>query len=170
MREKYWAHYSEKKYESFYYKYYAIRAQRFDYIVTGAALLASIGSIATWGIWQQLPLLWGILIAAAQVSQALRPIYPFSKQLIALKYVRPRFDKLLIEMEYEWDMLLIRNTTDEKIAELLAGFEQNFAEVESSFIGDIYFADSKQCINRAKDQQQKFFYTRFGIKEELQNV
>jgi hypothetical protein len=42
--------------------------------------IASSGAIAAWAIVQAHPLLWGGIIAAAQVADALKDVMPISKQ------------------------------------------------------------------------------------------
>ncbi len=41
--------------------------------------IASSGGIAAWVIWKEYAFLWAAIIAASQVADALRDVFPFAK-------------------------------------------------------------------------------------------
>ena len=42
--------------------------------------IASSGSIAAWALWKEYAFVWGAIIAASQVADALRDVFPFTKK------------------------------------------------------------------------------------------
>ena len=57
-----------------------------DYLgtwVTGLGVLraiASSGGIAAWALWKEYAIVWGSIIAASQVRDALKDVFPFTKK------------------------------------------------------------------------------------------
>lgn len=41
--------------------------------------VASSAGIAAWAIWKEYAFLWGVIIAASQVADALKEVFPFTK-------------------------------------------------------------------------------------------
>lgn len=76
--------------------------------VRGIELLravASSGSIAAWAVWKDLPLLWGGIIALAQVLDATKHVFPFVKQHKSASDLTVALELLFIDAQYEWEKI-----------------------------------------------------------------
>lgn len=50
---------------------------------TGLGALKAIAScmgIAAWAVWREYAFVWGVVIAASQVADALKDVFPFAKK------------------------------------------------------------------------------------------
>lgn len=79
--------------------------------------IASSGAIATWAIVREYPLVWGGIIAAAQVSDVLKDVFPFAARQKAAADLAMALEGLLIEALYEWEGVFAGQLTDEEITE-----------------------------------------------------
>src|SRR6266436_6855380 len=80
QQQLYWGQMIELKVAACYIRRYR------DYLgkqVAAAGTLraiASSGSIAAWALWKEYAIVWGAIIAASQVADALKDIFPFTKK------------------------------------------------------------------------------------------
>jgi hypothetical protein len=80
QQQLYWAQMVELKVAACYIRHYR------DYLgkrVTALGTLraiASSGSIAAWALWKEYAFVWGAIIAASQVVDALKDVFPFTKR------------------------------------------------------------------------------------------
>ncbi len=65
--------------------------------------VASSGSIGAWVIWKDYPLVWGAIIAAAQVLDALKGVFSFVRQHRAACDLTVALELLCIDAELEWE-------------------------------------------------------------------
>jgi hypothetical protein len=65
--------------------------------------IASSGAIATWAVVQSYPLIWGGIIAATQVADALKDVFPLTARQQAASSLMMSLDALFIEALYEWE-------------------------------------------------------------------
>lgn len=162
VREKYWKMYTALKHKECYFKVLQSNARCYNMLVTVICLIASASSIAAWAIWSKYPLVWGGFIGAAQIIQVLQPVYPFTKQMTALKFLSPCLSKLLIEIDYDWDRVN-RGLSDEETSVLVKNYYAKYQELLDQFIGDTYIPESKRYEERARINCQTYFGHRYGI-------
>ncbi len=67
--------------------------------------VASSGAIGAWIVWRDYPFLWGGIIAAAQVADALKGVFPFTKQYKAASDLTIALETLCIDAEEEWESI-----------------------------------------------------------------
>lgn len=163
MRDKYWAMYTDIKHRESYYWHYQIRARRFNAIVNAICVFASASSIAGWSIWTQFPFLWGVILGTSQIVQILKPMFPFSKQILALHFFMPALSKLLIEIDYEWDKLNLFSKSDPEISRLIYSYNQQYNLLVSQFIGDTYFPVIKSCEKKAEIICKNYFSHKYNV-------
>jgi hypothetical protein len=84
---------------------------RFD----GLRAVASSGAIATWAIVQKYPLIWGGIIAAAQVMDALKDVIPLTALQKAASALVVSLDALLIDALFEWESVYAGQLSDDEI-------------------------------------------------------
>jgi hypothetical protein len=79
--------------------------------------VAASGAIATWAVVQSHPLIWGGIIAASQVADALKDVLPFSARRDAANGFLVSLDALFIEALYEWEGVFGGNFSNNEIAD-----------------------------------------------------
>jgi hypothetical protein len=101
-RELYWRQLVQLKADSIYIRLYRDNRSKW---VSGLGVLkavASSGSIAAWVVWREYAFIWALIIAASQVADALKNVFPFSRQYHAAGEYMLALDRLLIDAEMEW--------------------------------------------------------------------
>lgn len=86
--------------------------------VTGLGVLravASSGSIAGWAIWHELAFVWGCIIAASQLADALKDVFPFTRRHKAASEHTTALDSLFIDAQLEWENIYAGRFNDIEI-------------------------------------------------------
>ncbi len=79
--------------------------------------IASSGSIAAWAIWREYAFIWGAIIAIAQVVDALKDVFPFTKRHRAASEHAITLGSIFIDAQLEWENIFSGRLTDEQIAD-----------------------------------------------------
>ncbi len=115
QQQLYWAQMIELKVASAYIRRYR------DYLgkwVTGLGTLraiASSGSIAAWALWKEYAFVWGAIIAASQVTDALKDVFPFAKKHKAASAHTIALGSMFIDAQLEWENIFSGRYTDDQI-------------------------------------------------------
>jgi hypothetical protein len=67
--------------------------------------VASSGGIAGWVIWKDVPFVWTAIIAAAQLLDALKSVFPFARQFKAAGDLTVALEVIYIDAEDEWERI-----------------------------------------------------------------
>src|SRR5258708_3291547 len=103
QQQLYWAQMVELKVASSYIRRYR------DYLgkrVTGLGALRAIdfsGGIAAWALWKEHAFLWAAIIAASQVADALKEVFPFTKRHKAASEHTIPLGSIFIDAQLEWE-------------------------------------------------------------------
>ncbi len=114
-RELYWRQLTQLKADSVYMRLYRDDRARW---VRGLGVLkavASSGGIALWVIWREYAFVWASIIAASQVADALKDVFPVSRQHKATSEHMLTLDRLLIDAELEWTRVGAGNYPDDEV-------------------------------------------------------
>ncbi|MBE6831685.1 MAG: hypothetical protein E7519_15915 [Ruminococcaceae bacterium] len=161
MRDKYWAMYTSIKHDEYYYESYQIRAKRINALINGFCLLLSVGSVASWGIWGKIPIFWALLIGMSQIVSTLKPLFPFSNQIIATKYLLPELRSLLNDIDFDWNITHL--LSDKEVLKLIYKYNKKFDKLELKYINQDYFPFVKSCDDDAEKESKKFFYHTYDV-------
>lgn len=168
VRDRYFSMYQSIEFKSCYYGTHKAKANQNQLIFTIVMAVLSFVSISVWSISKSLPALWAVLIAAAQLAQALSPLLPWSKQLVALKFLLPQLTQLVLDIDREWLSLDQHEYSDEKIIDLVSEFENRYANIEAQFVGDTYFSEADSIISVAELDAKKYFYNRYPSTRDIE--
>jgi hypothetical protein len=78
--------------------------------------IASSGSIAAWAVWQQYAFVWGVIIAASQLADALKDVFPFIRTHKAASEHTVVLNSMFIDAQLEWENIFLGRYTDEQIS------------------------------------------------------
>lgn len=131
---------------------------RFD----GLRAIASSGAIATWAVVQKYPLIWGGIIAAAQVMDALKDVIPFTARQKAASGLVVSLDALFIEALFEWERVYAGQLDDDEITKRRRKLMElrHDAEVREFPTGDL--PERPDLLALAEEDAKGYFLRMFG--------
>jgi hypothetical protein len=139
-----------------------------DYLarwVTGLGTLKAIASsvgIAGWAVWRQLAFMWAFIIAAAQVADALKDVFPFAKQHKAASELTATYANLFIDAQLEWEGIFGGQYTDAEISSRLHNLRKLQLEAERKSAPD-GLPRKGDLFAQAQDEAQKYFTATYQI-------
>src|SRR3984893_19524878 len=80
QQQLYWAQRGKLKVAACYIRHYRDNLGKRVTALGTVRAIASSGSIAAWALWKEHAFVWGAIIAASQVADALREVFPFNKK------------------------------------------------------------------------------------------
>jgi len=98
--------------------YISLRRDHLGRWVQGLGTLkafASCGSIAAWAVWKEYAFVWAFIIAASQLADALKDVFPFAKLHKAASVYAITLSHLFIDAELEWEAIYSGKYTDDEI-------------------------------------------------------
>jgi hypothetical protein len=78
--------------------------------------VASSAGIAAWAIWKEQAFIWGLIIAASQLADALKEVFPFTKIHKAASEHTIILDSMFIDALLEWENIFGGKYSDEQIS------------------------------------------------------
>jgi hypothetical protein len=80
-------------------------------------VIASSGGIAGWVVWKDYPFLWSAIIAAAQLLDATKNVFPFAKEHKAASDLTIALELLFIDSQLEWEKIYTGKVPEDDIME-----------------------------------------------------
>lgn len=162
MRDRFWTMFAEIKFESEYYWKYRDNSQRIDFWLTLVSTFTTGAGVVCLLIEKNLPLLWTGLVVISQTYHAVQHLLPFQERITRINYFLPRIERLLDEIESEWDSIDTKN--DEQIAQIIHTIQSKRTSFKQEFIGSFPFPHSKSCTKFANDSIKKHFEYHYTSK------
>jgi len=134
--------------------------------VTGLATLkaiASSGGIAAWAIWKEHAFLWGAIIAASQLADALREVFPFTRTHKAACEHAVSLNSISIDAQLEWENIFSGRFTDEQIMNRRHKLMRLQHETErKNFPHGL--AEKKSSFAEAQEEAKDYFAAMYGVQ------
>jgi hypothetical protein len=114
--------------------------------------IAASGTIATWAVVQSYALVWAGIIAAAQLADVLKDVFPLTARHKALSGLIVSLDALFIEALYEWESVFAGQLSDKEITERrrrLIELRHNI-EVENFPPGELHLPERRDLLAPAE--------------------
>jgi hypothetical protein len=118
--------------------------------------LASSGSIAAWAWWKDYPLVWGGIIAAAQVLDATKQVFPFTRTHKAASDLTVALELLFIDTQLEWERIYTGRVPEEAIMDRCAKLRKLQLEAERKHFPE-GFRPSQKLIQLATEETRDYF-------------
>lgn len=133
-----------------------------SYYIEVVKAVASSSSIAIWAVWREYPLVWGAIIAASQVLDALKDVFPFIKRHKAASEHTVALDSLFIDAQLEWEAIFSGSYTDDQIAARLHKLRklQHDAECRSFPEG---LPVKEELFRAAQEESASYFLSAYGV-------
>lgn len=167
MRQQFFTFYTNVKIAERYYCRYTNRAVLWNNIITGICLIASAATISTWALWNEIPMLWTILIASSQVLATLRPMLKSSIRLSAAKYLLPELCYLLDDLANTWDALEhTENISESDLIEITCNYRKRYTDIREKYASSELFPEKIHLWNLAQQDAITYFKTQYDIFED----
>ena len=125
--------------------------------------IASSGAIAGWFASDRYKLFWGCIIAAAQLLDVLKEIFPFTKLHKQAASLTVALELLLIDAEDEWEKIHIGKIEDEAIIDRRTRLRKLQLDAEHKHFPEGFEPDPK-LVTLATEETQTYFLTTFNLE------
>ncbi|HEV3037783.1 MAG TPA: hypothetical protein VHA33_08365 [Candidatus Angelobacter sp.] len=154
--EQYWQEMIELKFAACYISLYrGYLSNWVTYLGVLKAVASSVG-IAGWAIWRQYAFAWAVIIAAAQVADALKEVFPFIKRHKAASELTATYDNLFIDTQLEWENIISGRFTDDQITNRLHKLRKLQREAERRNFPE-GLAKKPELAKQAKEHTEEYF-------------
>jgi hypothetical protein len=125
--------------------------------------IASSGGIAAWAIWRDYAFLWGAIIAASQLADALKDVFPFTKIHKAASEHAISLNSMFIDAQLEWENIFSGRYTDEQIMNRRHKLMKLQHEAErKNFPHGL--TEKELYVVEAEREAQQYFSATYGVK------
>ena len=125
--------------------------------------IASNGAIAGWFATDRYKIVWGSLIAAAQLLDALKDVFPFAKLHKQAASLTVALELLLIDAEDDWEKIYIGKIADEAIVERRSRLRRLQLEAEHKQFPE-GFAVSSKLVALATEETRTYLILTYNIE------
>lgn len=143
LPDLYWAQLRQVKAAGAYMRLYRNRLAKQLRAIELIKAVSSSGAIAGWVIWSDLPFLWSAIIAAAQLLDALKGVFPFAKLHRAASDLTVALEIIWIDADAEWTDIYAGRLTDQEINKRLQKLRRLALEAENRHFPDGFESDAK---------------------------
>ncbi len=165
MRIKYFNLYVQFKASSIFLHLLLKRYQFWNKFISGSLAVITSGSVTAWFVWKSVPLLWAVIVAVSQVVSIVKGYIPFLEYIAPLKYLLPELEKMLIEMDYKWELINRAEYDDDSaINDLIYSCDCQWSSMQNKYMPGVSLANARL---QAKADQSAidFFSQRYPQKE-----
>jgi len=124
-------------------------------------VIGSSGAIAGWVVWKDWPMLWSGIIAAAQLLDATKHIFPFARLHKAASEMTVALDLLYIDAEAEWAEIEAANMPDSQITSRRKRLAKLGVETEYKHFPD-GFTPSDTTLRKARMDADAYLKATYG--------
>ncbi len=151
----YWRQMEQLKAASVCIRLYRNRLARWVRGVELVRAVASSGSIAAWAWWKDYPLLWGGIIAGAQVLDATKHVFPFARQHRAASDLTVALELLFIDAQLEWEKIYTGRLPEATIMDRYTKLRKLQLEAERKHFPE-GFEPSQKLIDLATEEARAY--------------
>jgi hypothetical protein len=159
----YWRQIEQLKAAAVYIRLYRNRMARRVRAVEILKAVASSGAIAGWFASDSYKLLWGCIIAAAQLLDVLKGVFPFARLHKQAASLTVALELLLIDAEDEWEKIHIGKIENEVMIERRTKLRKLQLEAEQKHFPDGFELDPK-IVALATDETRNYFLIMYDVE------
>jgi len=160
-QRRYFNQLTQSKEQIFYVLEYIQRDEAWNWRINVFLALTSSVSIGGWAIWQELKLVWAILIALSQVVTAVKPLLTFEKRLKFLYPLRRELELIYLEMEKDWYDVSMGCLTEQEIHEKNCEFRRKIEEATYGNLKTTSIPTNNRFLRKAKSKTEIYFENNF---------
>ena len=155
-RTLYWEFFTRTKYQEYYLRRYKTKTETILSLVSGLCVIGTFVSISGSLIAQYI--LWWVacIVVLSQIAQAIIPYTTVHKKVVAVGFMLPELQRLLIDIEASWNEIDLLNTVSlEDIPHLLKKYKRSFNEMELKYFSDINFESLPHLFHSVENSAKK---------------
>jgi hypothetical protein len=126
--------------------------------------IASSDGIAGWVVWKDYPFLWTAIIAAAQLLDAIKGVFPFARDHKAASELTVALELLFIDTQYEWERIHAGRITEDGVMVALRKLRRLMLEAEQKQFPDGFQPPARLTRLAAKEAEVFFDETYRAVK------
>lgn len=159
----YWRQIEQLKAAAVCIRLYRNRLSRRVRFVEIIKAVASSGAIAGWFASESYKLLWGCIIAAAQLLDVLKDVFPVAKLHQQAASLTVALELLLIDAEDEWERIHIGKIDNEAIVDLRTKLRKLQIEAEQRHFPDGFEPD-RDIVELATQETRAYFLATYSVE------
>ncbi|SHJ54133.1 hypothetical protein SAMN05444280_12242 [Tangfeifania diversioriginum] len=154
------------KFKYFVLNYISARFFKIDRNLNVFLAFAASGSVATWIIWEKLPILWAGIIVASQIVNVVKPFFPYSKYAKQINEKQNQLKGVLLNFEILWNKIQNNKVDDDKA---MTDFFQLKKDIEKilTFPYDTVFSVNKNIKHKANLKMKYYLKRNYDIEVEV---
>lgn len=160
-QEAYWQQLTTCKIVSCYVRLYRDGQTRWIKGVGIFKALATSGTIGAWAVWKEYAFVWGVVLALAQVIDAIKEYIPQTKgQRAASEFVQA-MENLIIDARFEWYSVFNGDLTASEIMTRWRKLAKLMIEIETKYFPDGLPANQNRQ-ELAEAEAERYFVGIYG--------
>jgi hypothetical protein len=156
----YWSQIEQLKGAAVCIRLYRDDLDRWVTAVNTIKAVASTGAVAGWFAFDAYKLLWGCIIAAAQLLDALKDVFPFAKLHTQAASLTVALELLMISAENDWQKIHIGKIDNISIIERRTKLQKLQLEAETKHFPK-GFKPSQKLLSQATEEAKTYFLLTF---------
>lgn len=172
VQSRYWQEFIDLKRDAFYMRFYHGNVEKIDRILSCISAIASSSAIAGWVIWRksftifgvlvETSLIWGIIIMASHVLNAVKEYLPYKKRFSSLSMLSNELDAMAINMEDDWFRVSHGLLTEEQIHELHMKMKRLKNEAGVRSFSNTCLPPNRSLLERANSVTREYVQSFYG--------
>ena len=163
QQQLYWNEMINLKADASYIRLYRDSQGRWVTGLDALKAIASSAGIAAWVVWREYAFAWGAIIAAAQVADALKDVFPFAKKHKAASAHSMTLDNLFNDAQLEWENIFSGRYKDGEIMTRLHRLRKlQLDALQRNFPDGLATRDV--LVVQAKRIAEEYFETTYGVR------
>jgi hypothetical protein len=114
--------------------------------------ITSSSSIAGWAIWKDLAFIWGFVIAASQLLNAVLPLFPYKERIKSLSGLARDLRQLAITLESKWIDISAGDITEKEMRKIYHAYLRQEAEFEEKYFHGKSIPEDIKLFNDAENE------------------
>lgn len=155
-QNRYWDVFATIKRDAIYINRCHGSVETIDRWISIFSAITSSAAIAGWAIWSQYSFAWGIVIAASQVLNAVKPYLPYKARLKALSNLGPDLDALALTAETDWFKVSRGMLNDDEIYGLAMTLKKKSQQAQNKHCKGLSIPDSKRHLAFANKEAETY--------------
>ncbi|HAQ56690.1 MAG TPA: hypothetical protein DCR44_04760 [Acholeplasmatales bacterium] len=159
MKNQYWNFLTQCHFEVLFIEAHKNRSLRLQRAMNIFIAVASSGGIAAWAIWEDLWILWVLILAAFQVLTVIRPQLPTDKRVETLGKLGAVLSIQYLSMEQHWLAISNGTLTDAEVHKMYYEFLPAWNNAKAELLKSDVLPEPKTLIDQLALENEEHFRT-----------
>ena len=161
-QQLYWREFVQTQAQIAYLDCYELECERTENAINMITAIASSSSIAAWAVWQKASFVWGAIIAAAQVLNAVKRFLPYRRRLKAITGLKSELADIFITAQRHWFSVAEGGLTEREIHERTMKLREQKSKASVKHLKGIPLPDKQRCRQQSKERTEAYFANLYG--------